>query len=137
MHFYPDALKIVSPNACMENYQIKTLLSAIFDFLFFLHLAQRHSFILNFWSWGWGGGVGLREDSSPGSIIVNEGIRALLNLFIFFYKKISHAQKAQNTYKRTKTKKQHFYAHKKYLRGRKSLVWRFVLFMFFMFIKNI
>ena len=27
---------------------------------------------------------------------VNEGIRAILNPFIFFYKKISHAQKAQN-----------------------------------------
>ena len=31
--------------------KIKTLLSAIFDFLFFLHSAQIHSFILNFWSW--------------------------------------------------------------------------------------
>ena len=28
------------------------------------------------------------------SSIVNEGIRALLNFFIFFYKKFSHAQKA-------------------------------------------
>ena len=32
---------------------------------------------------------------SPISSIINEGIRAILNLFIFFYKKISHAQKAQ------------------------------------------
>ena len=30
---------------------------------------------------------------------VNEGIRAILNLFIFFYKKISHAQKAQKAQK--------------------------------------
>ena len=33
------------------------------------------------------------------SSIVNEGIRAILNLFFFFYKKISHAQKAQNAQK--------------------------------------
>ena len=38
---------------------------------------------------------------------VNEGIRAVLNLF--FYKKISHAQKAQNAYKRTKIKKTAFF----------------------------
>ena len=31
--------------------KIKTLLSAISDFLFFLHSAQIHSFIPNFWSW--------------------------------------------------------------------------------------
>ena len=31
--------------------------------------------------------------------IVNEGIRAILNLFIFFYKKISHAQEAQKAQK--------------------------------------
>ena len=45
------------------------------------------------------------------SSAVNEGIRAILNLFIFFfffYKKISHAEKAQNAYKRTKTKKTAF-----------------------------
>ena len=39
--------------------------------------------------------------------IVNEGIRALLNLYLFIYffcKKVSHAQKAQNAYKQTKTK---------------------------------
>ena len=42
------------------------------------------------------------------SSIVNEGIKAILNLFILSYKKISHAQKAQNAYKRTKTKKPAF-----------------------------
>ena len=43
------------------------------------------------------------------SSIVNEGIRALLNLSLFFfYKKISHVQKAQNAYKQTKTKKAAF-----------------------------
>ena len=44
--------------------------------------------------------------------MVNEGIRAILNLFVYyyycFYKKISHEQKAQNAYKRTKTKKTAF-----------------------------
>ena len=39
---------------------------------------------------------------------INEVIRAILNLFIFFYKKISHIQKAQNVYKRIKTKKTAF-----------------------------
>ena len=33
------------------------------------------------------------------SSIVNEGIGAILNLFIFFYKKISHSQKAQKAQK--------------------------------------
>ena len=31
--------------------EIKTLLSAVFDFLFFLHPAEIHSLILNFCSW--------------------------------------------------------------------------------------
>ena len=31
--------------------KIKTLLSALFDFLFFLHSAEIHSLILNFYSW--------------------------------------------------------------------------------------
>ena len=46
------------------------------------------------------------------SSIVNEGIRAILNLFFIFNKKISHAQKAQSTkttksIKSTKTYKNH------------------------------
>ena len=36
-----------------------------------------------------------------------------------------------------KQKRQYFYAHKKHLRRRKSLDWRFVLFMLYMRIKNI
>ena len=36
---------------------------------------------------------------------VNEVIRVILNFFIFFNKKTLHAQKAQNAYERTKTKK--------------------------------
>ena len=43
---------------------------------------------------------------SDNSSNVNEVIRAVLNFF--FYEKISHAQKAQNGYKRTKTKKAAF-----------------------------
>ena len=46
---------------------------------------------------------------------VNEVSRAVLNLFIFifillFNEKISHAQKAQNAHKQTKTKKTAFCA---------------------------
>ena len=55
------------------------------------------------------------------SSIVNEGIRALLNLSIFFYEKISHHKKHKTHTSEQKQKKQHFYAHKKHLR-RKSLV---------------
>ena len=57
----------------------------------------------------------LTMDTYHGSSIVNEGIRVILDLFIFyfFYKKISHAQKAQNIIQANKNKKeQHFYAHK-------------------------
>ena len=47
------------------------------------------------------------------SSIVIEVIKGNLKpLYLFFYEKISHAQKAKNTYKRTNTKKQNFYAHK-------------------------
>ena len=42
------------------------------------------------------------------SSIVNEGIRALLNLSIFFNKKISHHKKHKKAYKRTKTKEAAF-----------------------------
>ena len=62
---------------------------------------------------------------------VNEVTGAVLNIFIiFFYKKISHAQIAQKAYKRTKIKKGSiFYALKKYLRGKKSLICVFVLLL--------
>ena len=43
--------------------------------------------------------------------------------FIPFYKKIPYAQKAQNAHKRIKTNAV-LIAHKKHVRGRKSLVWR-------------
>ena len=97
---------------------------------------------------------------------VNEAIRAILNLFvIFFYKKISHTQKAQNTYKRIIIKKDSifmcietskrkkiacltfcafhaFYVHKKHLRRGKPLVCvlcffvLFILFMLFVCVKS-
>ena len=49
----------------------------------------------------------------PTSSNGNEVIRAILNLFIFFYKKISHTQKAQNAYKQTKTKNTAFFMRMK------------------------
>ena len=36
---------------------------------------------------------------------INEVIRVILNLFIFFYKKISHTQKAQKVQKAQKAQK--------------------------------
>ena len=48
MHFYLATLNIVPPIVCVENTpEIKTVLSAIFNFLFFLHSAKTHSLILN------------------------------------------------------------------------------------------
>ena len=69
---------------------------------------------------------------------VNEVIRAVLDFFYlfiyFFYKKILHAQKAQNAYKRTKTKKAAFLCAQKTSKGKKvaySLICVFVLFILF------
>ena len=46
MHFYPVTLNIVPPIVFVENTtEIKTLLSAIFNFLFLLHSAKIHSLI--------------------------------------------------------------------------------------------
>ena len=53
---------------------------------------------------------------------VKEVIRAILNFFFFFYEKILHAQLAQKAYKQTKIKKAAFYALKKHLKGKKSLI---------------
>ena len=68
---------------------------------------------------------------------VNEVIRAVLDFFYlfiyFFYKKILHAQKAQNAYKRTKTKAA-FLCAQKTSKGKKvaySLICVFVLFILF------
>ena len=41
------------------------------------------------------------------SSIINEGIRAILNPFIFFYKKILHTQKSIKSIKSTKKHKEH------------------------------
>ena len=67
------------------------------------------------------------------SLVVNEGVRTIVSLFLFFYEKILRAQKAQTHTSEQKQKRQHFYADKKHLRGRKSLVWRFLLFTLFTF----
>ena len=48
---------------------------------------------------------------------VNEVIREVLNFLFLFYKKILHAQKAQNEHEPTKIR-QGFYALKKHLRGK-------------------
>ena len=52
---------------------------------------------------------------------VNEAIRAILNLFFFTRKFYTH-KKHKTHISEQKQKRQHFYAHKKHLRGRKSLV---------------
>ena len=77
---------------------------------------------------------------------VNEVIRAVLDFFIylfiylFFYKKILHVQKAQNAYKRTKTKKAAFLCAQKTSKGKKvaylliCVFLRFILFILFMFL---
>ena len=65
------------------------------------------------------------EDSSN----VNEIIKAILNFFIFFFTKRFYPH---TTYiSKQKQKRQRFYAHKKYLRGRKSLI-RLFLFLCFL-----
>ena len=64
---------------------------------------------------------------------INEVIRAILNLFFYYYyyQKISNTQKAK-----THTSEDSiFYAHKKHQRGRKLLVWYFVLFVVFVCVK--
>ena len=50
--------------------------------------------------------LGLRTIGDSSNI--NEVIRAILNLFVFFYKKILHTQKPQNAYKRIQAKKTAF-----------------------------
>ena len=61
---------------------------------------------------------------------VNKVIKAILNPLLF-YEKISHAQKAR---KQANKKRQHFYAHKNYLRRRKLLVRLFVFLCFLCFL---
>ena len=50
----------------------------------------------------------------------------------FFFTRKFHTHKKYKTHiSEQKQKRQHFYAHKKHLRGRESLVWCFVLFTLF------
>ena len=62
------------------------------------------------------------------SSIVNEGIRTILNLFFFLREDLTRTKKHKQHTSEQKQKRQHFYAHKKNLRRRKSLVCSFVLF---------
>ena len=55
------------------------------------------------------------------SSIINEGIRTILNLF-FLREDFTRTKKHKKHTSERKQKRQHFYAHKKYLRRRKSLV---------------
>ena len=50
-----------------------------------------------------------------------------------FYQKILQTQKAQNAYKRTKQKMQHFYVLKKHLCKRKSFIRLFAFCTFYAF----
>ena len=60
---------------------------------------------------------------------INEVIRAILNLFISFLKEDFAHTKSTIHIQANKNKKDIFYVHKKHLRGRKLLVWRFVHFV--------
>ena len=63
------------------------------------------------------------EQLALASSIVNESIRAILNLFIFFLQEdFTHTNSTKTHTSEQKQKKQHFYAHKKYLSWGKSLV---------------
>ena len=62
---------------------------------------------------------------------VNEVIREVLNI-LFFYEKISQSQK-KDAHNQTKIKKAAFYAHKKHLRGKKSIIRLFTILCFLCF----
>ena len=63
---------------------------------------------------------------------INEVIKTILNLFIFFTRRFYTHKKHEKHANEQKQERQHFYAHKTHLRGRKLLVWRVVLFTLFM-----
>ena len=68
------------------------------------------------------------------SSIVDEVNKATLNFFIFFLQEDFHTPKKHKTHtSEQKKKRQHFYAHKKHLRGGKSLFCIFMLFVLFIF----
>ena len=71
------------------------------------------------------------------SSIVDEGIRAILNLFIylFFNRKISDAQKAQNAYKQIKTKETETSKRRKVAYSTFCVFLLFLLFILFLLIK--
>ena len=61
------------------------------------------------------------KDTSGGSSIVNEGIKTILNLFLFFYEKISHTLRAQKKHKKHKNykKRKKSKKHKKHKKRKK------------------
>ena len=67
------------------------------------------------------------------SSIVNEGIWAFLNLFVFvFFTRRFHTHKKHKTHtSKQKQKKQHYYAHKKTSKRRTVACLHFVLFLLF------
>ena len=83
--------------------------------------------------------INSRQSGVHVSSIVIKGIRALLNRFIFFYKKISHAQKAQkaqNVKQATFLLLDVFYAPKKHKKYKTSSRQFSSSQMFFMSIKS-
>ena len=84
-----------------------------------------------------GGGVGVGWGVHIRSI-VDEGIRTNFKpLCFFFYKKISHPQKAQKAYKQIKTKKTKTSKRRKVAYSTFCAFMFFLLFILFMRIKNI
>ena len=61
----------------------------------------------------------------------------MLNPLYFFFlrENFTRTKKHKTHISEQKQKRQHFYAHKKHLRGEKSLVWRFVLLTLFVVFK--
>ena len=60
---------------------------------------------------------------------INEVIRAILNLFFFLLlEDFKHIKSTKHIQANKNKKDSIFYVHKKYLRGRKLLVWHFVAF---------
>ena len=74
-------------------------------------LSTRKPFKINVIKWkkkqSWKGNVWKYLFILPINSNINEVIRAVLNLLIFFYEKISHASKAQKSNKSTKSTKRH------------------------------
>ena len=62
--------------------------------------------------------------------IVNEGIRGILNLSFFLQEDFALTKSTKMHVREQKQKRQHFYAHKKHLKGGKSLIHLFAFLCF-------